>query len=215
MPPLEPLDDATPATAAPTGAPADANASAATTGGGGPDDSGDDDDDDDEDEDEDDEEEWESDEDDDDDDEEDDDDDYFVLDDDEDRIFVDGLPSDPVVPLALVNRPFLHAARKVLYRHVTVTSPYVAVLIRETLSRADPAGFVDGDKVLLPIKEYYEGMTKMVRNVLCDMVHGLTFTLENDCSLGRGRRVYIDLIRMCAANLESLTLRPMFLASAT
>jgi hypothetical protein len=104
----------------------------------------------------------------------------------------------------------------VLYRHVAVPSPYVAVLIHETLSRPDPAGFVDGDKVLLPTKEYDGGKIKLVRNVLCDMVHSLTFTLETDCSLGRGGgRVYIDLIRMCATNLESLTLRPMFLASAT
>ncbi|KAG0661516.1 hypothetical protein C6P46_003928 [Rhodotorula mucilaginosa] len=209
MPPLEPLDDETPATAAP--------ARVAGAGDGGPEDSGNDDDDDDEDDDDEDEDEWESDEDDDDEEEDDEDEDDFVLnDDDEDRIFVDGLPSDPVVPLALINRPFLHAARKVLYRHVAVPSPYVAVLIHETLSRPDPAGFVDGDKVLLPTKEYDGGKIKLVRNVLCDMVHSLTFTLETDCSLGRGGgRVYIDLIRMCATNLESLTLRPMFLASAT
>lgn len=142
--------------------------------------------------------------------------DYLSSGEDEDRIFCDGLPTDPVVPLALVNRPFLHAARKVLYRHVAVPSAYVGVLVRETLSRRDPAGFVEGDKVLLPTKVYDDGKTKLERNVLCDMVRSLTFTVDAECSLGRGGgRVFIDLIRMCAENLELLTLRPMFMASAT
>ncbi|GAA5986591.1 hypothetical protein JCM10908_003816 [Rhodotorula pacifica] len=208
MPPLEPIDDAPSAPATATApAPIPVRESAAGNGSDDPD-GGDDDDDGDEDDDDDDDDDWESENEHDAEDEDD--------SDDEDRIFSDGLPLDPVVPLALVNRPFLHAARKVLYRHVAVPSPYVAVLVRETLSRSDPAGFIEGDKVLLPTKEYDGGKTKITRNVLCNMVRSLTFSFEGDCTLGRGGgRVYIDLIRMCTDNLEMLTLRPLFMASAT
>lgn len=134
----------------------------------------------------------------------------------EDGIYADGLPIDPVLPLAFINRPFLHAVRKVVYRSVRITSPYAASLLRDTLSRTDPVGFVEGDDVVLPPVLDGEGRPLLKRNVLASYVRALSFLYEGDVTLGRGGgQVFIDLIRMSAENLETLTLRPMFFRSAT
>ncbi|GAA5904713.1 hypothetical protein JCM6882_008354 [Rhodosporidiobolus microsporus] len=143
------------------------------------------------------------------------------------RIFPDGLPSDPLLPLLFINRSFLHAARKILYRRVHVAGPFVGSLLLRSLQAEQSAGFLPGDEVEVELEEDAKTKAKgkakeddpprtlVKRNVLADVVRLLSFNGEGDCSLGRGGgQNYIDCIKLCK-NLDTLVLRPMFLKSAT
>lgn len=58
--------------------------------------------------------------------------------------FPDGLPADCMLPLALVNRPFLYAARKILYtKGINVNSPWQLHLLVRTLASAQVSPFMD------------------------------------------------------------------------
>ncbi|BGP15043.1 hypothetical protein JCM10213_002812 [Rhodosporidiobolus nylandii] len=142
-----------------------------------------------------------------------DDDDEYDSDDSEapQRIYPDGLPTDPLLPLLFINRSFLHAARKLLYRRVHVAGPYVASLLLSALQAKESAGYLPGDEG--EKEEGEEG--ERSRNTLRDCVRTISFDHEGDASLGRGgARVYIDIIAACD-RLENLVLRPMLLKSAT
>ncbi|GAA5869851.1 hypothetical protein JCM1840_007654 [Sporobolomyces johnsonii] len=105
----------------------------------------------------------------------------------DERIYPDKRPTDPLLPLLFISRPFLYAARKLLYRRVHVSGPYQAHLLLRSL--AD--------------------------DQLASCVRTLSLDLKEDVSLGRGGgQLYIDLIEKTGPNLESLTIRPGFLQSA-
>lgn len=228
MPPLEAIDDVPARSAAPasSAAPARASSTAAAAdsdddmpplepidrsgtdgalagvAGGGQSEEESDGDGDDEDEDED-EDDWE--------DEDEDADDEDESDDEAEKTYPDGLPLDPLLPLLFINRPFLHASRKTLYRKVHLISAYQASRFRESLSSETPAAYVEGEELVgiagdgQPVK----------KNHLADFVKHLWIEPEGLLSLGRGGgQIYIDIIRMCQY-LETLVLRPQFLKSAT
>ncbi|GAA5910829.1 hypothetical protein JCM5296_003381 [Sporobolomyces johnsonii] len=52
----------------------------------------------------------------------------------DERIYPDKRPTDPLLPLLFISRPFLYAARKLLYRRVHVSGPYQAHLLPRSLA---------------------------------------------------------------------------------
>ncbi|GAA6046354.1 hypothetical protein JCM3770_004879 [Rhodotorula araucariae] len=107
---------------------------------------------------------------------------------DDERIYSDGLPKDPLLPLLFINRPFLHATRRKLYRSIVIDTPYVASLVHRALAAPTPAGWVKGE----------EGGAS-----------------GGYASLGRGGgEHYIALMRLCRY-VETLIVRPMFFKTAT
>ncbi|GAA5971855.1 hypothetical protein JCM11641_001540 [Rhodosporidiobolus odoratus] len=127
------------------------------------------------------------------------------------RIYPDGLPTDPLLPLLYINRAFLHASRKILYRRIHCMSPFQASLLLRALEAEESAGYLPGDE-----GEAGEGEEARRKNMLGEAVRTLSIDAEGDASLGRGgAQIYIDLIKASSKHLESLTVRPMLLKSAT
>ncbi|BGP23845.1 hypothetical protein Rt10032_c05g2438 [Rhodotorula toruloides] len=189
MSPLEPIDRPSATSGAPAAAAATAQSDEDSDGDG---DDGDDDDDD---------EDW----------DDDDEDEEAESDEDEERTYPDGLPLDPLLPLLFINRPFLHASRKILYRKVHLLSAYQASRFRESLSSETPAAYAAGEELVGAGSD--SGIVK--KNYLADLVKHLWIEPEGLLSLGRGGgQVYIDIIRMCQY-IETLVIRPQFLKSAT
>ncbi|ORY91720.1 hypothetical protein BCR35DRAFT_74868 [Leucosporidium creatinivorum] len=148
--------------------------------------------------------------------EEDDEDDYDTYDDEDDydededsddeAIYPDGLPLDPLLPLLYLSRPFLHTARKKLYRRINLVSVWQASLLLRSLKAPQHAARnavedsedPDGDK-----------------NHLAHLVRSLNLDARGDMSLGRGgAEVYFELMNMCK-NLEEIRILPSLLKSAT
>lgn len=110
--------------------------------------------------------------------------------------FPDGLPDDPLLPLALVSRPFLAAARTRLYRKVNLRSVWQASLLLRTIN-SDSVG--------------NESLAKLIRGIKCSLDCGRSTGL----SMGRGgAAVYIDILERCS-RLEELIVFPTFLASTS
>lgn len=191
MPPLEPIDRPTAASGTPAASAVTVQSDEESDGDG--DDEEDDVDEDDED--------W----------EDEDEDDEVDSDEDEGKIYPDGLPLDPLLPLLFINRPFLHASRKTLYRKVHLLSAYQASRFRESLSSETPAAYTKGEELVGATSEG----DPVKKNYLADLVKHLWIEPEGSLSLGRGGgQVYIDIMRLCQY-LETLVIRPQFLKSAT
>ncbi|GAA6004873.1 hypothetical protein JCM11491_002263 [Sporobolomyces phaffii] len=137
--------------------------------------------------------------------------------------FQDGVPHDPLLPLLFVSRPFLHAARKALYRKVHLTSAYQARLLLDSIKQEKHAARTLDEEVVKPQVDYSARSTKGKgkakaggeKNALGTMIKSLNLELSSIVGMGRGGgRTYIELIEACE-RLESLVVKPMFVKSAT
>ncbi|GAA5914944.1 hypothetical protein JCM5296_006498 [Sporobolomyces johnsonii] len=148
--------------------------------------------------------------------EDEDEDDYEDEDDSDDEcIYPDGLPTDPLLPLLFVSRPFLHAARQLLYRHLHVSGAYQASLLLRSLSAEKHAARTADEDAFLTEQKEGEGQGG-AKNALAGLVRTLSLEVNVGVSLGRGGgQLYIGLIRKTGPNLEVLKIGPMFLESAT
>ncbi|KAH8927921.1 hypothetical protein BT69DRAFT_1346944 [Atractiella rhizophila] len=117
--------------------------------------------------------------------------------------YPDGVPTSPLLPLCLVNRSFLRAAREKLYRHVTLHDAYQVHLFLQTL-KSTPAA--------VPI--YLGSKTEHGLGGFTHHVKGLYFMQPDDIGLARGGgRLILDVIKMCK-RLEQLKLCMGFMESA-
>lgn len=126
--------------------------------------------------------------------------------------FPDGLPSNTVMPLLFVSRPFLYATRQHLYRRcvrslcgstanvprISIKSVYHASLLLQSLEATQAAADPD--------------------NTLASLVRCLHFHFANGCggplSMERGgARLMFKLVQLC--DLEDLALSSEFVKSAT
>jgi len=137
----------------------------------------------------------------------------------EDCTYEDGLPADPLLPLLYVSRPFLHAARKELYRKVHLGTAFQARLMLDSMKEIEHAARTSDEKLVTfeedesaekDGKEYKGG-----KNALGMMVRDLNLDAQGPIGMGRGGgRVYIELIEKCR-RVEKLVIKPMFVKSAT
>jgi hypothetical protein len=114
--------------------------------------------------------------------------------------YKDGLPSDPILPLAFVNRSFLNAVRTILYgRALAITDMYQASLFLDTLkspivSVADVEPEADDDE-------------QRKRSELAYLVRQLLFDVRKTISLGRGGgNVVLEILDLCP-RIETLVLQ--------
>lgn len=105
--------------------------------------------------------------------------------------YKDGLPEDPILPLAFVNRSFLNAVRTILYgRALTITDMYQASRFLESLkapivSIADVEPEADDDEL-------------RKRGELAYLVRQIIFDVRKTISLGRGGgNVVLDILALC------------------
>ncbi|KAM0746417.1 hypothetical protein T439DRAFT_138424 [Meredithblackwellia eburnea MCA 4105] len=130
----------------------------------------------------------------------------------DDATYPDGLPVDPLLPLHLINRPFLHGTREKLYRDITLISIWQASLLHRSLLAPSHAA--------RNASEIAELGTHTPSNYLPLLVRKLSFmqTSESqggDISHNRGgASIIIDLINVCP-NLTHLIVRPTLLKSST
>ncbi|GAA5918697.1 hypothetical protein JCM1841_006245 [Sporobolomyces salmonicolor] len=134
----------------------------------------------------------------------------------EEPIYPDGLPSNPLLPLLFVSRPFFHAARKVLYDHVSVSTAHDAWLLLESFSAGEHAART-ADEDAPPAIEHKEGDGHRVqKNVLASFVRQLSLGLIEYITAPRGvAQIYIKLIEKTSRNLEKLAIQTMFPKSVT
>lgn len=107
--------------------------------------------------------------------------------------YKDGLPSDPLLPLALVNRSFLNAARSILYgSQILLTDMYQAYLLHRTLTSPTVA-------ITTAVEEpEADDEESRQRGSLAYMVRRLHLDIRKTVSLGRGGgSVIVDLINLC------------------
>ncbi|KAK4055747.1 hypothetical protein OIV83_000294 [Microbotryomycetes sp. JL201] len=124
------------------------------------------------------------------------------------KTFPDGLPSDPILPLASVNRAFLAASRHKLYKSVNLLSVWQASLFLESVTASEHAAFSVEDDCFLP-EDCTNILQQLVKTLRIDLAPG------KDLSLRRGGgQTVLDILKACP-NLESLTLNVSFLGSAT
>ena len=111
-----------------------------------------------------------------------------------DSTYVDGLPSDPILPLAFISRSFLSATRTILYaRAVSITDVYQASLFLRTLT--SPVVSVNGDAASEPEADDDEAHQ---RSSLAHCVRSVVFDIRKPMSLGRGGgQVILDIIKLC------------------
>jgi len=136
---------------------------------------------------------------------------------DDERIYPDGAPTEPLLPLLFVNRTFLHAARRQLYRTLKVQTPYVASLMHRALAAEAPAGWSAADQAAYDANATDVDGEPVRKNYLGDAVRTLSVLtgLEGAVSLGRGgAEHYIGLVAL-SRNVETLILQTRFYKSAT
>lgn len=121
--------------------------------------------------------------------------------------YPDGLPACPYLPLALVNRSFLNAARTLLYgRHIHLSDVYQAHLLLRSLTSAQVSVYDDE-----PDADDEEARQQQMLSYL---VRDVAFDIRSQISLGRGGgSLLIDLIKECP-RLERLAYSPDFTRSA-
>ncbi|GAA5967774.1 hypothetical protein JCM3765_001436 [Sporobolomyces pararoseus] len=136
----------------------------------------------------------------------------------EDCLYEDGLPKDPLLPLMFVSRPFLHAARKTLYKKVRVNSALQGRLLMDSLKEVEHAARAADEELVMEEDSSDEGEKEKkagAKNALAMMIRDLHIIPYTVVSLGRaGGRAYIELLEKCR-KLEKLVLKPMFMKSAT
>lgn len=112
--------------------------------------------------------------------------------------YEDGLPSCPYLPLALVNRSFLNAARTLLYgRHIHLVDIYQAHLLLRTLSEPQVSVHEDEPDADDEAVRQQQSLSYLVRDI--------AFAMPGLRSLGRGGgSVIIDIIKLCP-RLERLS----------
>lgn len=138
------------------------------------------------------------------------DDDFMMYDDcpgwESQRIYPDGLPDDPLLPLLFVSRPFLNAARMRLWRNVSISSAHHASLVRRSLESPKHAAWEPSDNDSMP--------SCRGKNHLGEYVRTVRFSALGDVSLGRGGgQIYLDILKRCT-RIEQLYMKPTFLRSA-
>ncbi|GAA5851816.1 hypothetical protein JCM9279_001895, partial [Rhodotorula babjevae] len=136
---------------------------------------------------------------------------------DDDRIYPDGKPAEPLLPLLFVNRTFLHATRRQLYRTLKVQTPYVASLMHRALAAETPAGWSAADEAAYAANATDVDGEVVRKNYLGDAVRTLSIltAIEGAVSLGRGgAEHYIGLVAL-SRNVETLILQTRFFKSAT
>ncbi|KAM0788702.1 hypothetical protein ACM66B_002798 [Microbotryomycetes sp. NB124-2] len=125
------------------------------------------------------------------------------------KAYPDGLPGDPMLPLAFVNRAFLSVVRNRIYKQVSIVSNWQAHLFLQSLKGPRHAAY------LINSDEY--GLPPGSHNVLPHLVKILRIDLGvgKEVSLRRGGgQTLLDIIKTCK-NVESLTLMVSFLKSTT
>ncbi|GAA5892644.1 uncharacterized protein JCM6883_007424 [Sporobolomyces salmoneus] len=139
----------------------------------------------------------------------------------EDCTFADGLPLDPLLPLMYISRPFLHAARKTLYKRLHIQTAFQARLLLDSLTSVEHAARTEDEELVTESSDEGEeaGEPDRVRkggkNALAKMIKTLRLEAQNVARMGRGGgRVYIELLERCR-KLEHLTIKPVFTRSAT
>ncbi|GAA5975250.1 hypothetical protein JCM5350_000205 [Sporobolomyces pararoseus] len=136
----------------------------------------------------------------------------------EDCLYEDGLPKDPMLPLMFVSRPFLHAARKNLYKKIPISSAFQARLLLDSLNEVEHAARAADEELVEEEDPFDEGEKEQKargKNALAMMIRELSIDPHGVVSLGRGGgRAYIELLEKCR-KLEKLVIKPMFMKSAT
>jgi hypothetical protein len=105
--------------------------------------------------------------------------------------YQDGIPSDPILPLALVNRSFLNAVRSLLYgRQIYISDMYQASLLLRTLSNPTVSSNDEEPEADDEETRARQSLTWLVRHV--------SFDLRKTISLGRGGgQVILDILKLC------------------
>ncbi|GAA5928157.1 uncharacterized protein JCM15063_003801 [Sporobolomyces koalae] len=132
-----------------------------------------------------------------------------------DCTYQDGLPSDPLLPLLYISRPFLHAARKSLYRRVHISTPFQGRLLLDSIKEPKHAARIqDEDRA---VRQHLEDETDAATstNGLSSLIKQLLIQAGAGHGMGAsGAKLYINLIEKCQ-NLEKLVLKPKLPESAT
>ncbi|KAI7954413.1 hypothetical protein MJO28_004813 [Puccinia striiformis f. sp. tritici] len=137
----------------------------------------------------------------------------------------DGLPSNPLVVLSLVNRALRRCAQKILFENVCLKNQWQAHLFLQTLTEAYPekeetrhtngsivhqdVHTIDpGDEMEIDQLSGHHDPTRL--NKLARYVRSLHFEWSGPCSMGKGgARSICDIIRSCPL-LEDIIIRPTF-----
>jgi hypothetical protein len=121
--------------------------------------------------------------------------------------YPDGLPSCPYLPLALVNRSFLNAARALLYgRHVHLVDIYQAHLFHRTLTSPQISIYEDEPDADDEEARQQQQLSYLVRDV--------AFDTRSLVSLGRGGgQLFIQILKECP-RLEHVIYTTDFMKSA-
>lgn len=121
--------------------------------------------------------------------------------------YPDGLPSNPFLPLALVSRSFLNAARTLLYsKHIHLNDAYQAHLFLRTLTSPQVSVYDDEPDA--------DDEDARQQTMLSYRVRDVAFDIRNLISLGRGGgNLFIDILKNCP-RLERVACTADFMRSA-
>ena len=122
-------------------------------------------------------------------------------------IYQDGLPSDPILPLAFINRSFLNAVRSLLYgRQILIRDMYQASLLLRTLQSPIISGY--------DIEPDADDEDTRQRQALPHLVRHIAIDVRKTISIGRGGgSVIIDIIKLCP-RLEHFLCSPDWMRTA-
>ena len=121
--------------------------------------------------------------------------------------YQDGLPTDPILPLAFTNRSFLNAARSLLYgRQIILSDMYQASLFLRTLQNSVLSSHNVEPEADTEVSRQRQSLPYLVRHVAVDV--------RKTISLGRGGgSLLINIIHLCP-RLETFLCSPDWMRTA-